>query len=109
MNNSFFGKSMENVRLQRRIDLVQLPAKVRKFAAQPSYKSLKVFKEELVAVERFKTIQILNKPIFIGLSILELSNVLMYDFHYNYIKHKYPKGSSKLLFTDTLIRLFYQY
>ena len=72
-----------------------------KLAAQPSFKSFKIFHENLVAVEQKKVELVLNRPIYVGFAILDLSKTLMYDFHYNYIKSKYPGERSKLLFTDT--------
>ena len=74
---------------------------MKKLAAQPSFKSFKIFHENLVAVERKKVELVLNRPIYVGFAILDLSKTLMYDFHYNYIKSKYPGERSKLLFTDT--------
>ena len=90
---------MENLRNRRTIDIVQHDEKLKKLAAQPTYKSLTIFNESLIAVERYKSTLKLNRPIYIGLSVLDLSKTLMYDFHYNFIKQKYP--TSKLLFTDT--------
>ena len=90
---------MENLRNRRTIDIVQHDRKLKKLAAQPTYKSLTIFNDHLIAVERYKSNLKLNRPIYIGLSVLDLSKTLMYDFHYNYIKQKHP--SSQLLFTDT--------
>ena len=72
--------------------------KLKKLAAQPSFKQFKFFHENLVAVERAKVELMLKQPIYVGFAILDLSKTLMYDFHYNYIKRKYP--DSTLLFTD---------
>ena len=52
-----------------------------------------------MAVERAKVELMLNWPIYVGFVILGLSKILMYDFHYNYLKRKYPDLT--LLFTDT--------
>ena len=60
-----------------------------------------IFHEDLVAIERLKIKLLLNKPIYIGMTVLDLSKMLMYDFHYRYIKERYPDGKSELLFTDT--------
>ena len=62
--------------------------------------SSKIFNENLVAVHKIKEILTLNRPAYVGMCILDLSKTLMYDFHYNYIKHKYG-NKAKLLFTDT--------
>jgi len=67
----------------------------------PTFKNCTVFREDLIAIERRKTTIHLNKPIYSGFTILDVSKTLMYDFHYNYIKIKYPGENSKLLFTDT--------
>ena len=80
-----------------------LEEKLKKRAAQPSFKQFKFFHENLLAVERAKVELILNQPIFVGFAILDLSKTLMYDFHYNYIKRKYP--DSTLLFTEISSRI----
>ena len=71
---------MENVRNRRRIDLLSTGKQIRKFAAQPTFKSTRTFHADLVALERYKPIVMLNKPIFIGLCVLELSKVGVSDF-----------------------------
>jgi len=101
MNNAVFGKTMENLRNRRTVDLVMTEHKMKKLAAQPSFKSFKIFNEHLVAVERKKVELVLNRPIYVGFCVLDLSKTLMYDFHYDYIKSKYPGDQSILLFTDT--------
>ena len=65
---------------------------------RPSFFSQKIFKKNFVAVHRIKPVLTLNKPIYVGFSILELSKLLMYEFHYKYIKNKFD---TKLLFSDT--------
>ena len=100
MNNSVFGKSMENLRKRSNIKLVSDPQKMIKLASRPTYLSHKIFHENLVAVN-IKLVKIrLDKPSYVGMRILDLSKTLMYDFHYNYIKKKYSDGA-QLLFTDT--------
>ena len=99
MNNSVFGKTMENLRKRSNIQLVTNPERMERLAARPTYISHKIFHENLVAVHSKQTKLVLNKPSYVGMSILELSKTLMYDFHYNYIKKKYPEA--QLLFTDT--------
>ena len=100
MNNSVFGKTMENLRKRTNIELVNNPKRIKKICAKPSFKSFKIFNESLVAVHQAKTKLLLNRPIYVGASILDMSKILMYDFHYNYIKDKYD-NRAKLLFTDT--------
>jgi hypothetical protein len=104
MNNSVFGKTMENLRKRLDVRLVSDEDKLKKLTSSPTFTSLKIFNEDLVAVKKIlilnKQVLILNKPAHVGMCILELSKTLMYDFHYNYIKNKYG-DKSKLLFTDT--------
>ena len=77
---------MENLRNRCTGDLVTSEEKLKKLAAQPSFKQFKIFHENLVAVERAKNELTLNRTIYVGFAILDLSKTLMYDFHYNYIK-----------------------
>ena len=100
MNNSVFGKTMENIRKRVDVRLVTSKEKLSKLASKPTYVSSKIFNENLVAVHKIKETLTLNRPAYIGMCILDLSKTLMYDFHYNYIKHKYG-NKAKLLFTDT--------
>ena len=100
MNNSVFGKTMENLRNRVDVRLVNTKEKLRKLVAKPNFKSRKIFNENLVSVHMKKTSLLMNKPIYLGMCILDLSKIIMYDFHYNYIKSKYA-DKAKLLFTDT--------
>ena len=100
MNNSVFGKSMENIRNRVDVKLVNTKEKLRKLAAKPNFKGRKIFSENLVSVHMKKTSLTMNKPVYLGMCILELSKIIMFDFHYNYIKPKYA-DKAKLLFTDT--------
>ena len=100
MNNSVFGKTMENIRNRVDVKLVNTEEKLRKLVAKPNFKSQKIFSENLVSVHMKKTSLTMNKPVYLGMCILDLSKTIMYDFHYNYIKPKYG-NKAKLLFTDT--------
>ena len=100
MNNSVFGKTMENIRKRVDVRLVTSKEKLLKLASKPTYVSSKIFNENLVAVHKIKETLTLNRPAYVGMCILDLSKTLMYDFHYNYIKNKYG-DKAKLLFTDT--------
>ena len=100
MNNSVFGKMMENIRTRVDVRLVTDEKKLSKYASKPTYVSSKIFNENLVAVHKIKETRTLNRPAYVGMCILDLSKTLMYDFHYNYIKEKYG-DKAKLLFTDT--------
>ena len=100
MNNSVFGKTMENIRKRVDVRLVTSKEKLLKLASKSTYVSSKIFNENLVAVDKIKETLTLNRPAYVGMCILDLSKTLMYDFHYNYIKQKYD-SKAKLLFTDT--------
>ena len=100
MNNSVFGKTMENIRKRVDVRLVTDEKKLLKMTSKPTYVSSKIFNENLVAVHKIKETLTLNRPAYVGMCILDLSKTLMYDFHYNYIKKKYG-DKAKLLFTDT--------
>ena len=100
MNNSVFGKTMENIRNRVNIKLVNTGEKFKKLVAKPNYESRKIFNENLVSVHMKKTSLTMDKPVYLGMCILDLSKTLMFDFHYQYIKPKYG-DKAKLLFTDT--------
>ena len=100
MNNSVFGKTMENLRKRVDIRLVTSKHKLLKLSSKPTFVSSKIFNDNLVAVHKIKETLTLNRPAYVGMCILDLSKTLMYDFHYNYIKKKYV-DKAKLLFTDT--------
>ncbi|PFX12388.1 putative uncharacterized transposon-derived protein F54H12.3 [Stylophora pistillata] len=101
MNNAVFGKTMENIRKRVDVRLVTREEKAKKLTNKVNFKHCTIFSEDLSAIHMGKTQILFNKPLYLGMSILDLSKTLMYDFHYNYIKPKYPEGRSKLLFTDT--------
>lgn len=91
---------MENVRTRRHLDIVNNdPQKLNRLTAKPTYKSTKEITDDICAVERIKATVVLNKPIYLGLCVLDLSKVLMYDFYYNKLKQIFP--NTKLLFSDT--------
>jgi len=100
MNNSVFEKTMENIRNRVNIRLVNNQKSLKKCAAEPNFDQCTLFSENLVAVHMKKTELLFNKPVYLGMSILDLSKTLMYEFHYNYIKKKYG-SKANLLFTDT--------
>jgi len=82
------------------VELVTTKKRMLKLGAKPTFKTFKIFNEDLVAVEMGKLKLLLNRPIYVGFSILDLSKVLMYNFYYNVLKSKYG-DRMKLLFTDT--------
>ena len=100
MNNSVFGRTLENIRNRVDIRLISSDKVAKKLAAKPNYDCCTIFDENLVAVHMKKTKLYFNKPIYLGMSILDRSKSLMYDVHYNYVETKYG-DKAKLLFTDT--------
>ncbi len=100
MNNAVFGKFMENVRNRVQIELATTKEKAETFINKPTVKRWKEFNKHLLGIEMMKNETKLNKPIPVGLSILDISKTLMYDFHYNYIKKEYG-NKAQLLYTDT--------
>ena len=100
MNNSVFGKTMENSRNRVGIQLIHREQRLLKVTAKPGFWSFKIINEDLASMELKKQNLVLNRPTYVAFSILELSKVLMYDFHYNHIKCRYGR-KAELLFTDT--------
>ena len=100
MNNSPFGKTIENIRKRQNVILVDDRKKALRLTSKPNFDRATIFDEHLVALHMKKTEVYFNKPIFVGQAILDLSKTLMFDFHYNYIRKKY-NNKAELLFTDT--------
>lgn len=104
MNNAVFGKSMQNVRNQVDIKLVNTwdgRAGAKALIARPTFKSCKIFSENLVAIEMLRTNITMDKPIIIGASILEISKLKMYNFHYNFMLRNYSVENCHIAYTDT--------
>ena len=80
MNNAVFGKTMENVRKHRDIKLVK---------TEPNFHTMKLIDNNLAIIEMRKVKVKINKPIYLGLSILDISKITMYEFWYDYVKIKY--------------------
>ena len=91
---------MENVRKHKDIKLVTTDEKRNKLVSEPNYRTAKHFSENLLAIEMKKTKIKMNKPVYIGMAILDISKTLMYKFWYDYIKSKY-KEKAKLCYMDT--------
>ena len=91
MNNSVIGKTQENIRNRVDIPLISSDKVAQQLAAKPNCDHCTIFDENLIAVHMKKTKLYFIKPVYLGMSILDLSKSLMYDFHYNYIKTKYSK------------------
>ena len=100
MNNSVFGKTMENIREHKDIKLVNTRSKLNKYVREPNIKTSKYFSENLLAVEMRKTEITMNKPVYLGQAILDISKTLMYQFYYDYVKPKY-NDKVKLCYMDT--------
>jgi hypothetical protein len=83
MVNTFFGKSTENVRKRRKVDLVSDAVKLKKLLSKQQLEQFNIVNEEVVMVERIRAKVTLNKPIYIGFTVLDVSKLLMFDFHYN--------------------------
>ena len=96
----FSEKSMENLRKHRDIKLVTTDEKINKLVSEPNYHTTKRFSENLLAIEMEKPKVKMNKPVYLGVSILDISKTLMYNFWYDYIKPKY-EDRAKLCYTDT--------
>ena len=100
MNNGVYGKTMENVRKHRIIKLVNNDKKRNKLVSEPNYHTKKWFPENLLAIEMKKTSVKMNKPIYLGVAILSLSKILMYDYCYNEMKPNY-EDRIRLCYVDT--------
>ena len=100
MNNSVFGKTMENVRNHRDIKIVTMDKRRSMLASVPNYHSIKYISKDLLIMEMKKIEVKMNKPIYLGQAILDLSKTLMYEFWYDYIKPKYG-DKARLCYLDT--------
>ena len=100
INNAVFGKTIENVRKHRDIKLVTTDKKRSKLVSEPNYHTINYISVNLSIIEMRITKVKMNKPIYLGLSILEISKILMYEFWYDYMKPKYG-DNVKLCYMDT--------
>ena len=102
MNNSVFGKTMENLRKRVNVKLVRAGEddRLRRLIASPSYARANIFDDGLAAIQMHKSRLLLNRPVYVGMSVLDLSKHLMYDFYYNQLKKQYGEHC-QLLYTDT--------
>ena len=108
MNNSVFGKTIENIRKRQNIHLIDNRKKAVKLSSRPNFDRCTIFDRNLIAIHMLKTEVYFNKPVYVGQAILDLSKTLMFDFHYNFIKKKYH-NKAELLFTDTDSLMFQIY
>ena len=100
MNNSVFGKTMENIRKQRNIKVVTNKELYLHTVMKPNFKSGVLFGVNLMGCEMGKIKVVMNKPAYLGQAILDLSKIIMYEFHYDYMKPKYG-DNLKLCYKDT--------
>ena len=100
MNNTVFGKTMENVRKHRDIKLVATDKRRNQLVSEPNYHTTKCFSDGLLTIEMKKIKVKMNKPVHLGLSISEISKTLMYEFWYDCIKPKYQR-SARFCYVDT--------
>ena len=100
MNNAVFGKTMENIRKHRDIKLVKSDKKRNKLVSEPNFHTMKLIDNNLAIIEMKKVKVKMNKPIYLGLSILDISKITMYEFCYDYIKIKY-EDKARLCYMDT--------
>ena len=96
--NSVYGKTMENLRKRINVRLVNNAKDFLKYTSRPTYVTHKIFGKTYAAIHEIKPELILNNPIYVGFTVLDLSKWKMYDFHYNFIKKNF---NADLLFTDT--------
>ena len=100
MNNSVFGKTVENVRNHGDIKIVTTNKQRSRLASEPNYHTTKRISKDLLIMEMKKVEVKMNKPIYLGQAILDIRKVLMYEFWYNYINPKYG-DKAKLCYMDT--------
>ena len=102
MNNSVFGKTMENIRRHRNIKLVTNKDKYLRTVMKPNFKSGVLFGENLMGCKMGHTKVIMNKPVYLSQVILDLSKLVMYEFHYDYKKQKFKDPQLCYMDTDSL-------
>ena len=100
MNNAVFVKTMENMRKHKDIKLVPTEKRRNYLVSEQNYHTTKFFMDNLLAIEMKKTQILMNKPVYLGLSILDLSKTGMYEFQYDYLKPKYGENL-KFYYIDT--------
>ena len=98
MINSVYGKTMENLRKRINVRFVNNKKDFLKYTSKPTYVTHKLFNKNFAAIHEIKQVLVLNKPIYVGFTVLDLSKWLMFYFHYNFIKKNFNAES---LFTDT--------
>ena len=99
MINSVYGKTMENLRKMINVRFVNNEKDFLKYTSKPTYVTHKLFDKNFAAIHEVKQVLVLNNPIYVGFTVLDVSKSLMYDFHYNFIKKNF---NAELLFTDEI-------
>jgi hypothetical protein len=100
LNNSCFGKTMENMRQRINLRLVTSADRAKYFTSRSIFQNFNIINENLTAIKSLKPEVKMIKPMYIGMCILDLSKLHMYNFHYNIIRERYG-SKARLLFTDT--------
>ena len=108
MNNAVFGKTIENVRNRRDVKLVVTEERRKKLVSEPNYDSRKVFSESLMAIEMRKTEVFIDKPIAVGQAVLDISQTLMYEFWYEYLKPKYSDNINLCSSIQTVLSFIFK-
>ena len=98
MNNVVFGKTLENVRKHRNIKLVTTEKRITYLVSEPKYHTTKFFTENVLVAEMTKTPILMNKPVYLGWSILDLSKTVMYEFWFDYVKPKCGENPKIMLY-----------
>ena len=101
MNNAVFGKTMQNIRKHRNIKLITDREAYLKVVMKPNFKSGTLFGTNLMGCEMGKLKVVMNKLVYLGQAILDLSKIVMYKFHYDYMKQKYNDKNLTLCYMDT--------
>src|SRR6266550_465384 len=99
--NAVFGKSLQNNRKHRQVQICLKPERAAVYAGRPSVVSFNIINPNLVLIQNLKEEVLLDRPIYTGSSVLDLSKLIMYNFHYDYVVPKYGANKVRLLFTDT--------
>ena len=98
MINSVYGNTLENLRKRINVRFLNNEKDFLKYTSKPTYVTHKLFDKDFAAIHEIKPVLVLNKPIYVGFTVLDISKWMMYDFHYNFIKKNF---NAELLFTDT--------
>lgn len=101
MNNAVYGKTMENIRKRVNLKIVSDENSAMRLMKKCNFKRFIRVNENMTMIEMATKELFYNKPIYLGFTVLELSKLHMYEFHYDYIKSKFPGDKSKLMYTDT--------